>query len=654
MYLVFLISNYFVIHIVKKSNIILNNIVAFSLFYHRLYGQLTRRERTLKIHIVQKGDTLWTIAKKYNVNFEELKKLNTQLSNPEMIMPGMKIKIPVQKQVIKQESPKISLQGNKKEVIISAQDKINQLTTKEKIVPTKEQAVPTKESVVPPKEQVVPMKEIIVPTKETPKPITMPTPPVQQPAPTTTPKTKVIPIPVPIPIPIPKSTPAPKSEPTPVPKEKEKIVEPIVEQPIKPYIPKMQQEKPKVEKPKIDIIQKEEIVIKEKIDMECQQTVNECVNPCDIPACTPEEITQFQQMNNSCQPYTNWQVSPHQVQPIMMPQANETMNCSNMQEMQEQKMQVAPTQMNTMPMQPDHCAPMQQVQGQSWMHHSTDSMQSGQYTPVQQAQEQSWANNQNQMQTWTNNYNPEMTQMNMNQGQVGNHMEEDCGCQDREDLPRDPSLLFQPYPPVTNMAPMQNMMNNSMNPMMPNQKPNQMPNQMNPMMPNQMNPMMPNQMPNQMNPMMPNYMPNQMNPMMPNQMPNQMNPMMPNYMPYPMDPMMPNQMPNQMNPMMPNQMPNQMNLMMPNQMQGSKMQPYQPLVYPPQFNGQPNFNFQQELPQMMTPEFRGQPAIPQIPPFGYMNQEQRGGQQGAQQAFGNQTSFPQAINPFSNQPNDRK
>ncbi|WP_230203554.1 SafA/ExsA family spore coat assembly protein, partial [Bacillus massiliigorillae] len=48
----------------------------------------------MKIHIVQKGDTLWKLAKKYGVPFEELKKLNSQLSNPDMIMPGMKIKIP--------------------------------------------------------------------------------------------------------------------------------------------------------------------------------------------------------------------------------------------------------------------------------------------------------------------------------------------------------------------------------------------------------------------------------------------------------------------------------------------------------------------------------------------------------------------------------
>ncbi|PWA10724.1 hypothetical protein DCC39_10565 [Pueribacillus theae] len=48
----------------------------------------------MKIHIVQKGDTLWKIAEKYNVNFEELKNMNTQLSDPNMLMPGMKIKVP--------------------------------------------------------------------------------------------------------------------------------------------------------------------------------------------------------------------------------------------------------------------------------------------------------------------------------------------------------------------------------------------------------------------------------------------------------------------------------------------------------------------------------------------------------------------------------
>ena len=61
-------------------------------------------EIRVKIHIVQKGDTLWKIAKKYGVNFEELKKLNSQLSNPDMIMPGMKIKVPTSGGNIKKET----------------------------------------------------------------------------------------------------------------------------------------------------------------------------------------------------------------------------------------------------------------------------------------------------------------------------------------------------------------------------------------------------------------------------------------------------------------------------------------------------------------------------------------------------------------------
>ncbi|UOQ46262.1 SafA/ExsA family spore coat assembly protein [Halobacillus salinarum] len=60
----------------------------------------------MRIHIVQKGDTLWNIAKKYGVNFEELKAVNTQLSNPDMIMPGMKIKVPQGTKQVKKEAPK--------------------------------------------------------------------------------------------------------------------------------------------------------------------------------------------------------------------------------------------------------------------------------------------------------------------------------------------------------------------------------------------------------------------------------------------------------------------------------------------------------------------------------------------------------------------
>lgn|SRR5690625_489287 len=58
----------------------------------------------LKIHIVRKGDTLWEIAKQYGVDFEELKQSNPQLSSPDMIMPGMKIKIPSGTKAVKKES----------------------------------------------------------------------------------------------------------------------------------------------------------------------------------------------------------------------------------------------------------------------------------------------------------------------------------------------------------------------------------------------------------------------------------------------------------------------------------------------------------------------------------------------------------------------
>ncbi len=48
----------------------------------------------MRTHVVQKGDTLWKIAKQYGVNFEELKSLNSHLANPDYVMPGMEIFLP--------------------------------------------------------------------------------------------------------------------------------------------------------------------------------------------------------------------------------------------------------------------------------------------------------------------------------------------------------------------------------------------------------------------------------------------------------------------------------------------------------------------------------------------------------------------------------
>lgn len=57
----------------------------------------------MKIHIVQKGETLWEIAQQSEVSFEELKKMNTQLTDPDELKPGMKIKIPTDGVPVKKE-----------------------------------------------------------------------------------------------------------------------------------------------------------------------------------------------------------------------------------------------------------------------------------------------------------------------------------------------------------------------------------------------------------------------------------------------------------------------------------------------------------------------------------------------------------------------
>lgn len=121
----------------------------------------------MRIHIVQKGDTLWTIAKKYGVNFDELKKLNAQLSNPDLIMPGMKIKVPAPAGAVKKEMPV-------KEAPIAPSLKPN------KEMPVAPSLKPNKEMPVVPVPK--PNKEMpvqVAPVKEQPKqPMMPPLPPV--------------------------------------------------------------------------------------------------------------------------------------------------------------------------------------------------------------------------------------------------------------------------------------------------------------------------------------------------------------------------------------------------------------------------------------------------------------------------------------------
>jgi len=55
---------------------------------------MMRGGRILHVHVVQKGDTLWKISRQYGVSFDEVKRLNAHLANPDYIVPGMKIFVP--------------------------------------------------------------------------------------------------------------------------------------------------------------------------------------------------------------------------------------------------------------------------------------------------------------------------------------------------------------------------------------------------------------------------------------------------------------------------------------------------------------------------------------------------------------------------------
>lgn len=48
----------------------------------------------MKIHIVKKGDTLYSLAKKFNVSLDQLIAMNPQLKDPNQLSVGMKVKVP--------------------------------------------------------------------------------------------------------------------------------------------------------------------------------------------------------------------------------------------------------------------------------------------------------------------------------------------------------------------------------------------------------------------------------------------------------------------------------------------------------------------------------------------------------------------------------
>lgn len=101
----------------------------------------------LKIHIVQKGDTLWNVAQKYGVSFEEVKQLNAQLADPNQIMPGMKIKIPtsakqVQQQPVNDKTMHPYKDTSKKAQPVMYEDDTKKTTQVKKQMPVKAEPMP--------------------------------------------------------------------------------------------------------------------------------------------------------------------------------------------------------------------------------------------------------------------------------------------------------------------------------------------------------------------------------------------------------------------------------------------------------------------------------------------------------------------------------
>ena len=70
----------------KKRAVLILVLVFVLLFSSPVFAQLT--------YTVQRGDTIWKIAVKYQVGMSEIIAANPQIKNPNLIYPGQKITIP--------------------------------------------------------------------------------------------------------------------------------------------------------------------------------------------------------------------------------------------------------------------------------------------------------------------------------------------------------------------------------------------------------------------------------------------------------------------------------------------------------------------------------------------------------------------------------
>lgn len=166
----------------------------------------------VNVHIVVKGDTLWKIARQYGISFEELKKVNAHLANPDYIVPGMKIFLPEGK-------------GTKPHQKQAGKEKQPQ--------PHEKPMTPAPQPAPP----VAPIPKPAPPAQQ-PLPPQKPTPPPPKPAPKPEVKPQPVPKPEVKPQPMPKPPAPPKPEVKPMPKPES----PNYEAPPAPPMPPVQQQ----------------------------------------------------------------------------------------------------------------------------------------------------------------------------------------------------------------------------------------------------------------------------------------------------------------------------------------------------------------------------------------------------------------------------
>ncbi|MBR7553408.1 LysM domain-containing protein [Allobacillus sp. GCM10007491] len=51
----------------------------------------------MRIHIVRRGETIKSIAEKYDLSFQEVVRMNKQIADPYELMQGMKLRVPIQR-----------------------------------------------------------------------------------------------------------------------------------------------------------------------------------------------------------------------------------------------------------------------------------------------------------------------------------------------------------------------------------------------------------------------------------------------------------------------------------------------------------------------------------------------------------------------------